>query len=169
MVMVGGQSRTVVGYMKDFLSAWSRRSPGSAVLSGWRTWAGSPCAGLRQAVKPVGARRADDDLYCSTLDLLQEPFAEYPGTVLLAATTATFSPRGDARYLVKGMGGGSNTPAATPICWLSVRPILPRRGLRATAQSVPRRATLTTASSPSRRIKVSVRRASCRLLRASPS
>ena len=85
-VTVGGQSRHVIGYMKDFLfgRAFARRS------------------NLLVLDEPT------NDLDLETLDLLQEKLAEYPGTVLLVShdrdfldrvVTSTIATDGNGRWV----------------------------------------------------------------------
>jgi ATP-binding cassette subfamily F protein uup len=91
MVTAGGQSRHVVGYIKDFLFRPEQaRTPVGALSGGER----ARLILARALAKPSNLLVLDEpinDLDLETLDLLQERLAEYPGTVLLVSHDATFS------------------------------------------------------------------------------
>jgi ATPase subunit of ABC transporter with duplicated ATPase domains len=104
-VFVGGQTRHVVGYMKDFLFApeqagtRSRRSPAASA-------AGSPLA--RALAKPSNLLVLDEptnDLDLETLDLLEEMIDDYPGTVMLVSHDPRL-PRPHGFGVVGREGGG---------------------------------------------------------------
>jgi ATP-binding cassette subfamily F protein uup len=92
-VAVGGQTRHVVGYMKDFLFRPEQARTPVGVLSGGER------ARLTQArafARPSNLLVLDEptnDLDLETLDLLQERLAEYPGTVLLVSHDRDFLDR----------------------------------------------------------------------------
>src|SRR4029077_19582583 len=92
-VAVGGQTRHVVGYMKDFLFRPEQaRTPVGVVSGGER--ARLPLA--RAFARPSNLLVLDEptnDLDLETLDLLQERLAEYPGTVLLVSHDRDFLDR----------------------------------------------------------------------------
>jgi ABC transport system ATP-binding/permease protein len=85
MVMVRGQPRHVVGYMKDLLFRPEQARTPVGVLSGGErarltlARAFAPPSNLLVLDEPT------NDLDLETLDLLQELLAEYPGTVLLVS------------------------------------------------------------------------------------
>jgi ATP-binding cassette subfamily F protein uup len=93
MVTVGGQSRHVIGYMKDFLFRPEQaRTPGGALSGGER----GRLTLARAFAKPSNLLVLDEptnDLDLETLDLLQERLAEYPGTVLLVSHDRDFLDR----------------------------------------------------------------------------
>jgi len=160
MVTVGGQTRHVVGYMKDFLFRPEQaRTPVGALSGGER-------ARLILALafaKPSNLLVLDEptnDLDLETLDLLQERLAEYPGTVLLVShdrdfldrvVTSVIASEGNGRW-VEYAGGYTDM--------LAQRPADPA-ALRAAGDRVVRTAPrgTTPASSRSRRMSYSERHA----------
>jgi ATP-binding cassette subfamily F protein uup len=93
MVGVGGESRHVVGYMKDFLFRPEQaRTPVGALSGGER----ARLTLARAFARPSNLLVLDEptnDLDLETLDLLQERLAEYPGTVLLVSHDRDFLDR----------------------------------------------------------------------------
>ena len=94
-VFVGGQSKHVVGYMKDFLFSPEQAHTPVAALSGGER-------GRLMLDEPT------NDLDLETLDLLQELLADYPGTVLLVShdrdfldrvVTSVLASEGDGRWV----------------------------------------------------------------------
>ena len=107
-VTVAGQTRHVIGYMKDFLFAPEQANTPVGVLSGGER------ARLTLALafaKPSNLMVLDEptnDLDLETLELLQELLADYPGTVLLVShdrdfidrvVTSTIATEGDGRWI----------------------------------------------------------------------
>jgi ATP-binding cassette subfamily F protein uup len=92
-VTVGGQSRHVIGYMKDFLFRPEQaRTPVGALSGGER----ARLTLARAFARPSNLLVLDEptnDLDLETLDLLQERLAEYPGTVLLVSHDRDFLDR----------------------------------------------------------------------------
>lgn len=92
-VAVAGQSRHVVGYMKDFLFRPEQaRTPVGALSGGER----ARLTLARAFARPSNLLILDEptnDLDLETLDLLQERLAEYPGTVLLVSHDRDFLDR----------------------------------------------------------------------------
>ena len=93
MVSVAGQSRHVVGYMKDFLFRPEQaRTPVGTMSGGER----ARLILARAFARPSNLLVLDEptnDLDMETLDLLQERLAEYPGTVLLVSHDRDFLDR----------------------------------------------------------------------------
>ncbi len=92
-VMVAGQSRHVVGYMKDFLFHPEQARTPVGVLSGGER---ARLTLARAFARPSNLLVLDEptnDLDLETLDLLQERLAEYPGTVLLVSHDRDFLDR----------------------------------------------------------------------------
>ena len=92
-VTVGGQTRHVVGYMKDFLfHPEQARTPVGSLSGGER----ARLTLARAFARPSNLLVLDEptnDLDLETLDLLQERLAEYPGTVLLVSHDRDFLDR----------------------------------------------------------------------------
>jgi ABC transport system ATP-binding/permease protein len=112
-VMVAGQSRHVVGYMKDFLFAPEQaRTPVSALSGGER----GRLMLARALARPSNLLVLDEptnDLDLETLDLLQEMLADYAGTVIVVShdrdfldrvVTATLAFEGNGRWTVYAGG-----------------------------------------------------------------
>src|ERR1700730_15139541 len=92
-VTVGGQSRHVIGYMKDFLFRPEQaRTPVGVLSGGERARLTLACAFARPSNLLV-LDEPTNDLDLETLDLLQEQLAEYPGTVLLVSHDRDFLDR----------------------------------------------------------------------------
>src|SRR5271167_2691395 len=92
-VTVAGQSRHVIGYMKDFLFRPDQARTPVGVLSGGER---ARLTLARAFVRPSNLLVLDEptnDLDLETLDLLQEQLAEYPGTVLLVSHDRDFLDR----------------------------------------------------------------------------
>jgi ATP-binding cassette subfamily F protein uup len=92
-VTVRGQSRHVVGYMKDFLFRPEQARTPVDVLSGGER---ARLTLARAFARPSNLLVLDEptnDLDLETLDLLQERLAEYPGTVLLVSHDRDFLDR----------------------------------------------------------------------------
>jgi ATP-binding cassette subfamily F protein uup len=92
-VSVGGQTRHVVGYMKDFLFRPEQVRTPVGVLSGGER---ARLTLARAFARPSNLLVLDEptnDLDLETLDLLQERLAEYPGTVLLVSHDRDFLDR----------------------------------------------------------------------------
>jgi ABC transport system ATP-binding/permease protein len=92
-VSVAGQSRHVIGYMKDFLFGPEQaRTPVGTMSGGER----ARLILARAFARPSNLFVLDEptnDLDIETLDLLQERLAEYPGTVLLVSHDRDFLDR----------------------------------------------------------------------------
>ena len=92
-VSVGGQSRHVIGYMKDFLFAPEQaRTPVEALSGGERGRLTLACA-LARPSNLLVLDEPTNDLDLETLDLLQEMLSDYPGTVLLVSHDRDFLDR----------------------------------------------------------------------------
>jgi ATP-binding cassette subfamily F protein uup len=129
-VMVRGQPRHVVGYLKDFLfSEAQARAPVGSLSGGER----ARLLLARIMARPSNLLVLDEptnDLDVETLDLLQEILGDYEGTVLLVShdrdfldrvATATVAMEGDGRATVYAGGWsdyraqrGEDPPAAHP-------------------------------------------------------
>src|SRR5947199_1719275 len=92
-VTVGGQSRHVIGYMKDFLFRLEQARTPVGVLSGGER---ARLILARAFARPSNLLVLDEptnDLDLETLDLLQEKLADYAGTVLLVSHDRDFLDR----------------------------------------------------------------------------
>ena len=133
-VTVGGQSRHVMSYMKDFLFAPEQANTPVGVLSGGER---GRLTLARAFAKPSNLLVLDEptnDLDLETLELLQERLAEYPGTVLVVShdrdfldrvATSVIAAAGDGRWIEyaggytdmlaqRGPATASTAPAAKP-------------------------------------------------------
>ena len=102
---VGGQSRHVVGYMKDFLFRPEQARTPVGVLSGGER---ARLTLARAFARPSNLLVLDEptnDLDLETLDLLQEKLAEYAGTVLLVSHDRDFLDR-VVTYVIVSNGNG---------------------------------------------------------------
>jgi ATP-binding cassette subfamily F protein uup len=159
-VIVAGQSRHVVGYMKDFLFRPEQaRTPVGALSGGER----ARLTLARAFARPSNLLVLDEptnDLDLETLDLLQERLAEYPGTVLLIShdrdfldrvVTSVIASEGNGRW-VEYAGGYTDMLAQRPAAAAKSPARVdrqPRAASRDKASTAP----------PSRRISYSDRRA----------
>jgi ATP-binding cassette subfamily F protein uup len=92
-VTVGGQTRHVVGYMKDFLFGPEQANTPVGVLSGGERGRLTLARGFARPSNLLVLDEPTNDLDLETLDLLQERLAEYPGTVLLVSHDRDFLDR----------------------------------------------------------------------------
>jgi ABC transport system ATP-binding/permease protein len=92
-VTVRGQSRHVVGYMKDFLFRPEQARTPVGVLSGGERARVTLARAFARPSNLLVLDEPTNDLDLETLDLLQERLAEYPGTVLLVSHDRDFLDR----------------------------------------------------------------------------
>jgi len=107
-VLVNGQRRHVVSYMKDFLFSPNQAGTPVGVLSGGERGRLMLARTFAQPSNLMVLDEPTNDLDLETLDLLQEQLADYPGTVLLVSHDRDFLDRvvtsvlvaaGDGRWL----------------------------------------------------------------------
>lgn len=106
-VIVGGQPRHVVGYMKDFLFRPEQARTPVKVLSGGEKARLMLARALARPSNLLVLDEPTNDLDLETLDLLQEMLADYPGTLIMAShdrdfidrvATSTLLAEGDGRF-----------------------------------------------------------------------
>jgi ATP-binding cassette subfamily F protein uup len=126
-VTVGGQTRHVVSYMKDFLFGPEQANTPVGVLSGGERGRLTLARAFARPSNLLVLDEPTNDLDLETLDLLQERLAEYPGSVLLVShdrdfldrvVTSVIAAEGGGRW-VEYAGGYSDMlaqrgPAVTP-------------------------------------------------------
>jgi ATP-binding cassette subfamily F protein uup len=107
-VAVGGQSRHVIRYMKDFLFRPEQARTPVGVLSGGERARLTLARAFAQPSNLLVLDEPTNDLDLETLDLLQEKLAEYAGTVLLVShdrdfldrvVTSTIATDGNGRWI----------------------------------------------------------------------
>ena len=120
-VFVGGQTRHVVGYMKDFLFA--PEQAGTRGLGALRRRARPPHAGARagEAVEPAGARRADQrsrsrNARSAGRDDRRLSRHRAAGVARPRLSSTARSRPSSSR---RAAGAGTSMPAATPTWWRS--------------------------------------------------
>ncbi|WP_264048668.1 ABC-F family ATP-binding cassette domain-containing protein [Methylobacterium flocculans] len=92
-VIVGGVSRHVVGYLKDFLFAPEQARTPVSVLSGGERNRLLIARALAQPANLLVLDEPTNDLDLETLDLLQEMLADYSGTLILVSHDRDFLDR----------------------------------------------------------------------------
>jgi len=106
-VMVGGELRHVVGYMKDFLFLPEQRHTPLEALSGGERGRVMLARALAKASNMLVLDEPTNDLDLETLDVLEEMLDDYAGTVLLVSHDRDFLdrvvsfvivPEGDGRW-----------------------------------------------------------------------
>jgi ABC transport system ATP-binding/permease protein len=115
-VMVNGQAKHVVSYMKDFLFASEQAGTPLGKLSGGERGRLMVAQALAKPSNLLVLDEPTNDLDMETLDVLEETLAEYPGTVLLISHDRDFLdrliagvivPEGEGRW-VEYAGGYSD-------------------------------------------------------------
>src|ERR1043166_4595839 len=104
-VQVGGATRHVVGYMKDFLFAPEQAGTPVARLSGGERGRLTLALALARPSNVLVLDEPTNDLDLETLDLLEETIDDYPGTGLLASHDRDFLDRTVSAVIVAEDGG----------------------------------------------------------------
>ena len=102
-VTIGGQTKHVVGYMKDFLFSPEQARTPVGVLSGGERNRLMLARALAQPSNLLVLDEPTNDLDLETLDLLQEMITDYSGTVILVSHDRDFLDR--TVELRPGVGG----------------------------------------------------------------
>jgi len=92
-VMVGGEPKHVMGYLKDFLFTPEQANTPLSVLSGGERGRLMLARALALPSNLLVLDEPTNDLDLETLDLLQEMVADYPGTVILVSHDRDFLDR----------------------------------------------------------------------------
>lgn len=92
-VIVGGQTRHVIGYMKDFLFAPEQARTPLSVLSGGERGRLMLALALSKPSNVLVLDEPTNDLDLETLDVLEEMLSDYPGTLLLISHDRDFLDR----------------------------------------------------------------------------
>jgi ATP-binding cassette subfamily F protein uup len=107
-VTVAGQTRHVIGYMKDFLFAPEQANTPVGVLSGGERARLTLALAFAKPSNLLVLDEPTNDLDLETLELLQELLADYAGTVLLVShdrdfidrvVTSVIATEGDGRWI----------------------------------------------------------------------
>jgi ABC transport system ATP-binding/permease protein len=99
-VVIGGQAKHVVGYMKDFLFSPEQARTPVGVLSGGERNRLMLARALAQPSNLLVLDEPTNDLDLETLDLLQEMIVDYAGTVILVSHDRDFLDRTVGSVLV---------------------------------------------------------------------
>jgi ATP-binding cassette subfamily F protein uup len=110
-VFVGGQTRHVVGYMRDFLFAPEQAGTPVSALSGGERGRLNLARALAKPSNLLVLDEPTNDLDLETLDLLEEMIDDYPGTVLLVSHDRDFLDRTVSAVVVAEGGGRWNAYA----------------------------------------------------------
>jgi ABC transport system ATP-binding/permease protein len=110
-VFAGGQTRHVVGYMKDFLFAPEQAGTPVSKLSGGERGRLTLAVALAKPSNLLVLDEPTNDLDLETLDLLEEMIDDYPGTVLLVSHDRDFLDRTVSAVIVAEGGGRWNVYA----------------------------------------------------------
>ena len=92
-VMIGGQARHVVSYMKDFLFSPEQARTPLRVLSGGERGRLMLARSLAKPSNMLVLDEPTNDLDLETLDVLEEMLGDYPGTILLISHDRDFLDR----------------------------------------------------------------------------
>jgi ABC transport system ATP-binding/permease protein len=92
-IMVGGQPKHIMSYLKDFLFSPDQANASVSVLSGGERGRLLLARSLSLPSNVLVLDEPTNDLDLETLDLLQEMITDYPGTVLLVSHDRDFIDR----------------------------------------------------------------------------
>ena len=143
-VVVSGQTRHVVGYMKDFLFAPEQANTPVRVLSGGEKARLTLALAFAKPSNLLVLDEPTNDLDLETLELLQELLADYPGTVLLVShdrdfidrvVTSVIATEGEGRWIEYAGGYSDMLSQRGP-----AKTVVPTAQARQKAESAPRTA-----------------------------
>ena len=143
-VVVNGQARHVIGYMKDFLFGPEQARTPVGVLSGGERGRLTLAVALTRPSNLLVLDEPTNDLDLETLELLQEMLSEYPGTVLLVShdrdfldrvCTSVIATEGDGRW-IEYAGGYSDMLSQRGPPRLAVEPVARARASQIGAAAV---------------------------------
>jgi ATP-binding cassette subfamily F protein uup len=143
-VMVGGEPRHVVSYMKDFLFQPLQRGTAVGALSGGERGRLMLARALARPSNLLVLDEPTNDLDIETLDLLQELVADYAGTVLLVSHDRDFLDRTVSSVLISDGDGVWTEFAGGYSDMLAQR----GRGVGARSRAVPEKQAAETAPKP---------------------
>src|SRR6185503_9116289 len=132
-VMVGGQPRHVMSYMRDFLFAPEQAGQPVSAPSGGERGRLMLARALAMPSNLLVLDEPTNDLDLETLDLLQEAVADYPGTVILVShdrdfldrtVTSVLAAEGDGHW-VEYAGGYSDMLAQRGSALAGRNPVRP--------------------------------------------
>lgn len=148
-VTVAGQTRHVIGYMKDFLFAPEQANTPVGVLSGGERARLTLALAFAKPSNLLVLDEPTNDLDLETLELLQELLADYPGTVLLVShdrdfidrvVTSVIATEGDGRW-IEYAGGYSDMLAQRGPARAIAAPVAARPKAEAPARASTKRMT----------------------------
>jgi len=144
-VMIGGEPRHVISYMKDFLFKPEQARTPVKALSGGERGRLMLAVALARPSNLLVLDEPTNDLDLETLDLLQEMLANYPGTLILVShdrdfldrtVTSVIAAEGEGRWIeyaggysdmVVQRGAGISAPRIKPSLPKAARPAPPAR------------------------------------------
>jgi ATP-binding cassette subfamily F protein uup len=144
-LVIGGQSRHVVGYMRDFLFAPEQARTPLGVLSGGERGRLMLARALAQPSNLLVLDEPTNDLDLETLDVLEEMIGDYAGTVILISHDRDFLDRtvnavilaeGDGRW-TEYAGGYSDMLAQRAQGTAGKKPIRPKTAVAGRAAAPP--------------------------------
>ncbi|GBD48397.1 ABC-F family ATP-binding cassette domain-containing protein [Methylopila sp. Yamaguchi] len=155
-VEVGGQTKHVVSYMKDFLFGPEQAGSPLSALSGGERGRLLLARALAQPSNLLVLDEPTNDLDLETLDLLQEMIGEYPGTVILVSHDRDFLDRTVDAVIASEGGGRWQEYAGGYADMIAQRGRgVDARGPAATPASEKPKATASPAAAPAARKKLS--------------
>ena len=152
-VFVGGQTRHVVGYMRDFLFAPEQAGTPVSALSGGERGRLTLARALAKPSNLLVLDEPTNDLDLETLDLLEEMIDDYPGTVLLVSHDRDFLDRTVSAVIVSEGDGRWNVYAGGYTDMVAQRGEgVTAKAVKAEAKAVREKAEAPSSPAPKRRL-----------------